>query len=73
MSYFTCPYCEAESDNTGDPYQQDESRGVECPSCHKEFLVTASYNVDYYCEALEDAAKNEDDCWELMKRFRGAE
>ena len=65
---FTCPYCEAGFDNTGDPYGQDDQVVETCPKCDREFLVTCSISVDYSCETMEEAAASEDSIFEMRKR-----
>ena len=60
MSDLTCPYCGEEDDYNDDPMGEGDQIEIECSSCKKDYLITASYSVYYECEALEDAAKDED-------------
>lgn len=47
MNDFECPYCQHEMDYNGDGLGQDDSSEEQCPECEKNFIIHASWNVDY--------------------------
>lgn len=54
---FECPLCAAMWNNEGDPIAEGDESDEECPKCHAELVVTASWSVDYEVNVKPDGGR----------------
>ena len=47
MNNIECPYCQHEFENYTDPFDQQEEKEMQCPTCEKYFMVRCTYSASY--------------------------